>query len=141
LGYHQIALKEEDQIKTTMSFGLKNAGAAYQQAIQLCLADQLHRNVEAYMDDVVIKTRVHDEFILDLVETFNNLCKVQWKLNPTKCVFGVPQGKLLSFIVSHRGIEANLEKITAITDMHAPRMIKDVQKLTGCMAALNRFIS
>jgi hypothetical protein len=63
------------------------------------------------------------------------------KLNPTKCVFGVRSGKLLGFIVSNRGIEANPEKITAITDMGAPAIIKDVQKLTGCMAALNRFIS
>jgi hypothetical protein len=86
-GYRQITLKEEDQIKTafitpfgayaytTMSIGWKNAGATYQRAIQLCFTDQLHRNVEAYMDDVVIKTRSHDEFILDLEETFNNLCK------------------------------------------------------------------
>jgi hypothetical protein len=93
------------------------------------------------VDDVVIKTRVHDEFIPDLEETFNGLCKFWWKLNPTKCIFGVPQGKLLGFIVSHRGIEANPEKITAITDMDAPQTIKDAQKLTGCMAALNRFIS
>jgi hypothetical protein len=87
LGYQQIALKEEDQIKTTfitpfgayayttISFGLKNAGATYQRAIQVCLADQLHRNVEAYVDDVVIKTRSHDEFSPDLEETFNNLHK------------------------------------------------------------------
>ena len=86
-GYHQIALKEEDQIKTafitpfetyaytTMSFGLKNAGATYQRAIQLCLTDQLHRNAEAYMDDMVIKSRSHDEFILDLEESFNSLRK------------------------------------------------------------------
>jgi hypothetical protein len=84
-GYHQIALKEKDQIKmvfitpfgayayTTMSFGLKNAGATYQRAIQMCLTDKLHRNVEAYVDDVVIKTKSHDEFIADLEETFNNL--------------------------------------------------------------------
>jgi hypothetical protein len=84
-GYHQIALKEEDKIKTTfitpfgayayttISFGLKNAGATYQQAIQPCLSDQLHRNVEAYVDDVLIKTRSHDEFITDLVGTFNSL--------------------------------------------------------------------
>jgi hypothetical protein len=58
-----------------------------------------------------------------------------------KCVFGVPQEKLLGFIVNHRGIEANLEKINAITTMDAPRTIKDVQKLTGCMAALNQFLS
>jgi hypothetical protein len=90
---------------------------------------------------VVIKTRAHDEFISNLEETFNSLRKFWWKLNPTKCIFGVPQGKLLGFISSHRGIEANPEKTTAITDMDAPRMIKDVQKLTGCMAALNRFIS
>jgi hypothetical protein len=65
----------------------------------------------------------------------------RWKLNPNKCVFGVPSGKLLGFIISHRGIEANPEKISAITNMKAPTRIKDVQKLTGCMAALNRFIS
>jgi hypothetical protein len=152
-GYHQIALKEEDQIKTafitpfgtyaykTMSFGLKNAGATYQRAIQMCFARQLHRNVEAYVDDVVVKTRSPDGLISDLEETFNSLRQFQWKLNPTKCIFGVPSGKLLGFIVSNRGIEASPEKITAITDMRAPATIKDVQKLTGCMAALNRFIS
>jgi hypothetical protein len=103
--------------------------------------DQLHRNVEAYVDDMVIKSRSHDEFISDLEETFNGLRWFRWKLNPTKCVFGVPQGKLLRFIVSHCGIEANQGKINAIIAMDAPRMIKDVQKLTGCMAGLNRFIS
>jgi hypothetical protein len=153
LGYHQIALKEEDQIKTvfispfgtyaykTTSFGLKNTGATYQCAIQMCFADQLHRNVEAYVDDVVIKTRNPDDLIADLEEAFSSLRRFQWKLNPTKCVFGVPSGKLLGFIVSNRGIEANSVKITAITDMEAPATIKDVQKLTGCMAALNMFIS
>jgi DNA-binding PadR family transcriptional regulator len=91
------------------------------------------------MDDVVIKTRNHDEFIADLEETFNSLCKFWWKLNPGK-LLGL-LGKLFGFIVSHRGIEPNPEKITAITDMGALKSIKAVQKLTGCMAALNRFIS
>jgi hypothetical protein len=90
---------------------------------------------------VVIKTRSHDEFMSDLEKTFNSLRRFRWKLNPTKCVFGVPQGKLLEFIVSHRGIEANSEKINAIRARDAPRMNKDIQKLTGCMAALNRLIS
>jgi hypothetical protein len=124
-----------------MSFRLKNAGATYQRAIQMCFADQLHRNVEAYMDDVVIKTRDSNDLITDLEETFSSLRRFWWKLNPTKYVFGVPSGKLHGFIVSNRGIEANPIKISAITDMGAPATIKDVQKLTGCMAALSRFIS
>jgi hypothetical protein len=72
---------------------------------------------------------------------FKTGCDNRWKLNPNKCVFGVPSGKLLGFIISHRGIEGNPEKISAITTMKAPTYIKDVQKLTGCMVALNKFIS
>jgi dsDNA-binding SOS-regulon protein len=93
------------------------------------------------VDDVVVKTRNSDMLITDLEETFASLREYRWKLNPNKCVFGVQSGKLLGFIISHRGIEANPEKISAITSMKAPTCIKDVQKLTGCMAALNRFIS
>jgi hypothetical protein len=148
-GYHQIAIKEEDQEKTTfitpfgaycyttMSFRLKNAGATYQRAIQACFKRQLNKNVEAYVDDVVVKTRNSDTLIADLEETFASFREYRWKLNPNKCVFAVPSGKLLGFIISHHGIEANPEKISAITSMKAPTCIKDVQKLTGCMAALN----
>jgi hypothetical protein len=107
----------------------------------MCFADQLHRNIEAYLDDVVIKTRNPDGLISDLEETFSSLRRFRWKLNPTKCVFGVPSGKLLGFIVSNQGIEAYPVKISAITDMGAPATFTDVQKLTGCMAALNKFIS
>jgi hypothetical protein len=151
--YHQIAIKEEDQEKTafitpfgaycytTMSFGLKNTGATYERAIQACFKKQLNKNVEAYVDDVVIKTRNSSTLIDDLEETFASLREYRWKLNPNKCVFGVPSGKLLGFIISQRGIEANPEKISAVTSMKAPTCIKDVQKLTGCMAALNRFIT
>jgi hypothetical protein len=152
-GYHQIAINEEDQEKTvfitsfgaycytTMLFELKNVSATYQRAIQACFKRQLNKNVEAYVDDVVVKTRISDTLIADLEETFASLREYRWKLNPNKCVFGVPSGKLLSFIISHHGIEANPEKISTITKMKAPTCIKDVQKLTGCMAALNRFIS
>jgi hypothetical protein len=79
--------------------------------------------------------------ITDLEETFASLREYRWKLNPNKCVFGILSGKLLGFIISHRGIEANPEKITAITNMRAPNCIKNVQKLTECMVAFNRFIS
>jgi hypothetical protein len=152
-GYHQIAIKEEDQEKTafitpfgayyytTMTFGLKKTGATYQRAIQACFKRQLNKNIEADVDDVVVKTRNSDTLIVDLEETFASLREYRWKLNPNKCVFGVPSGKLLGFIISHRGIEANPEKISAINKMKSPTCIKDVQKLTGCMAALNRFIS
>jgi hypothetical protein len=111
-GYHQIAIKEEDQEKTmfiapfaaycytTMSFGLKNAGATYQRAIQACFKRQLDKNVEAYVDDVVVKTRNSSTLIDDLEETFASLRKYRWKLNLNKCVFSVPSGKLLGFIIS-----------------------------------------
>jgi hypothetical protein len=124
-----------------MSFGLKNTDATYQRAIQACFKRQLNKNVEAYVDDVVVKTRNSNTLIADLEETLASLREYHWKLNPNKCVFGVPSGQLLSFIISHRGIEANPEKISTITSMKAPTCIKDVQKLTGCMEALNRFIS
>jgi hypothetical protein len=93
------------------------------------------------VDDVVVKTRNSNTLITNLEETFASLLEYRWKLNPNKCVFGVPSGKLRCFIISNRGIEANPEKISTITSMKAPTCIKDVQKLTGCMAALNRFIS
>jgi hypothetical protein len=76
--------------------------------------------VEAYVDDVVIKTENSENFIEDLQQVFNSLRCYRWKLNPEKCVFRVPTGKLLGFIVSHQGIEANLEKIEAIMRMEPP---------------------
>jgi hypothetical protein len=125
----------------TMSFGLKNAGATNQRAIQAYFKKQLNKNVEAYVDDVVVKTRNFDMLITDLEETFASLREYQGKLNPNKCVFCVPSEKLLGFIISHRSIVANPKKISAITNMKAPTCIKDVQKLIRCMAALKRLIS
>jgi hypothetical protein len=110
---------------------LKNAGATYQQAIQACFKRQLNKNVEAYVDDVVVKTRNSDTLIADLEESFASLREYRWKLNPNKCIFGVPSGKLLGFIISHCGIEANPKKISAIANMKALMCIKYVQKLSG----------
>jgi hypothetical protein len=89
----------------------------------------------------VIEIENSENFVEDLQLVFNSLRRYRWKLNPEKCVFGVPTGKLLGFIVSHQGIEANPEKIEAIMRMEAPRSQKKVQRLTGCMAAVSRFIS
>ncbi|KAK1648170.1 hypothetical protein QYE76_065975 [Lolium multiflorum] len=131
-GYNQIRLKEEDEVKTafitpygvfcyrTMPFGLKNAGATYQRMMQKCLATQIGKNVQVYIDDVVITTKKGSTLIEDLKETFDNLDKFCLKLNPTKCSFGVPAGELLGFLVSARGIEANPEKIQAILTMRKP---------------------
>jgi hypothetical protein len=124
-----------------MSFGLKNAGAMYQRTMQKCLADQIGRNIHAYVDDIIVISKKQDDLIADLQETFNNLRKYNMMLNPTKCVFEVPVGPLQGFIVSHRGIEVNPEKIKAILDISRPNDLKDVQRLIGCMAVVSRFIS
>nr|ABF95742.1 retrotransposon protein, putative, unclassified [Oryza sativa Japonica Group] len=104
-------------------------------------AGQIGRNVEAYVDDLVVKTRNQETLLSDLAETFESLRSARIKLNPDKCVFGIPAGKLLGFLVSARSIEANPEKIRAIERMRPPSKLRDVQCVTGCMAALSRFIS
>ena len=140
-GYHQIKIAVEDEEKIAFinpcgtycyictPFGLKNAGSTFQRAIQAGLGPQLHRNVEAYMDGIFVKTKESDSLIDDLQETFHNLNKMRLKLNPEKCIFGVPSGKLLGFLVSHRGIKVNPDKILMIEQMQAPKRIKDVQWL------------
>src|SRR3954463_11580499 len=97
--------------------------------------------MEAYMDDIVVKTKNRATLIPDLQETFANLRQINLKLNPEKCVFGVPSDKLLGFFVSQRGIEANSDKIKVIEQIEAPKRVKDVRRLTGCIAAMSRFIS
>ena len=97
--------------------------------------------MQVYVDDIVIKTKEKATLIDDLRETFANLRRFRMKLNPDKCTFGVPAGKLLGFLVSSRGIEANPTKIRAIDNMRLPGCLKDVQKFTGCLASLSRFVS
>ena len=86
---------------TSMPFSLKNAGATFQRAMRACLGSQMGRNVGAYIDDIVVKTRNGKDLVNDLRETLGNLWKIQLKLNPAKCTFGVPSGKLLGYLVSH----------------------------------------
>jgi hypothetical protein len=105
------------------------------------LGAQMGRNVESYIDNIIVKTREVCTFIEDLEETFANLRKVNIKLNPPKCAFGGPSGKLLGFLMSHHGIEVNPDKVKAIEEMHPPYNLKEMQRLVGCMAALGRFIA
>uniref|UniRef100_A0A2N9F359 Uncharacterized protein n=1 Tax=Fagus sylvatica TaxID=28930 RepID=A0A2N9F359_FAGSY len=135
-----------DKIKAILEmqppkFGLKNAGATYQRLMNRMFHDQIGRNVEVYVDDMLVKSKEEDGHLDDLRETFQTLRKYQMKLNPSKCAFGVYSGKFLGFMVSQRGIEANPDKIKAILEMQPPKNTKEVQRLTGRIAALNRFMS
>jgi hypothetical protein len=105
------------------------------------LKSQIGRNVEAYIDDIVVKLEKHEDLLDDLKETFDNLRKSKMMFNPKKCVFGVSSGKLLGYMVSSRGIDVNPKKMEAIENLQPPQTKKEIQKLAGMMAALSRFIS
>ena len=125
-GYHQILKDEKDAEKTSfttpwgtycyrvMPFGLKNAGATYMRAMTTIFHDMMHKEVEVYVDDVIIKSRMQIDHVRDLRNFFERLRKYNLKLNPAKCAFGVPSGKLLGFIVSRRGIELDPSNIKSI---------------------------
>ena len=144
---------EEDQEKTAfvtsqglyyyrvMPFRLKNAGATYQRLVNQMFGKHIGRNMEVYVNDMLVKSKEEEDHLDDIKEMFNTLRQYSMKLNPSKCVFGVSLGKFLRFMVSQRGIEANLEKVKAILEMSLPKTVKEVQSLIGKVAALNRFIS
>jgi hypothetical protein len=152
-GYHQVKMKESDQLATsfitpfgmycyiTMPFGHRNTGATYQRCMQHVFGEHIGPTVEAYVDNIIVKTKKNSNLINDLDVAFKCLRAKNIKLNPEKCVFSVPRGMLLGFIISERGIKANPEKIAAITKMGPIRDLKGVQRVTGCLADLSRFIS
>ena len=137
-GYNQIRMAEEDQEKTSfitsqglycykvMPFGLKNIGATYQRLVNKMFSKQIGKNMEVYVDDMLVKSREELAHLDDLKETFTTLKQYQMKLNPAKCIFGVASGKFLGFMVSQRGIEANPEKVQAIINMASPKTVKEV---------------
>lgn len=150
---NQIRMDEADQEKTSfvtsqglfcykvMPLGLKNVGATYQRLVNHMFHPQIGRNVEVYIDCMLVKILDEGRHLDDLQETFDTLRQYNMKLNPSKCAFGVLLGKFLGFMVSHRGIEANPNKIQAILNMEPPQNIKEVQSLTERVAALNRLVS
>ncbi|XP_075521560.1 uncharacterized protein LOC142554767 [Primulina tabacum] len=131
----------EIQFPTWLSNVVLNAGATYQRLMDKVFEKQLGRNVEVYVDNILSKSREGASFISDLEETFATLMHYGIKLNPAKCIFGVKSGKFLGFIVTDRGIEVNQEKVESVLSMSSPRSVKEVQKLTGRIASLSRFIS
>jgi hypothetical protein len=152
-GYHQISLAVDDEEKiafitpfrifcyTKMAFRLKNGGATYQKFVHTVLEGRIGWNIEAYIDNIVVKSEKRGDLLDDLKETFDNLRKFKMMLNPKKCVFGISSGKLLGYMVSSWEIGANPKKVEAIKKLQPPRTRKEIQKLVGMMAALSRFIS
>ena len=152
-GYHQIPLALDDQEKTAfvtpirnyhykvMPFGLKNAGSTYQRMMTRMFESLLGKNIEIYIDDMVVKSKMVSEHLEDLQVIFEILRSYKLRLNASKCSFGVGSDKFLGYMVTHKGIEINLDQIKAINNLQTPRNPKEVQKLTGMATALNRFIS
>jgi hypothetical protein len=124
-----------------MPYGLKNALPTFMRAMSKTFGDLIRDKAEVYVDDIVVKTKRGLTQVEDLTLVFDKLRATHTKLNPDKCVFGVSAGKLLGFLVSYWGIEANQENIKAIEAMRPSSRIKDVQKLTGSLVTLSRFIS
>ena len=94
-----------------MPFGLKNAGATYQQAMVTLFHDMIHKEIDVYVDDMIMKSQTEEEHLVHLQKLFDRLRKFRLRLNPNKCTFGVRSGKLLGFIVSQRGIEVDPDKV------------------------------
>ena len=152
-GYNQISIDPDDQEKTSfvtgqgtycyrvMPFGLKNARATYQRLVNRMFRKQIGASMEVYIDDMFVKSTTAKLHITHLSEAFQILREYNMKLNPAKCAFGVSVGKFFGFIVNNRGIEASPDKIKAVLDMPPPSNIKEVQHLTGRIAALSRFVS
>jgi hypothetical protein len=152
-GFHQIPTSREDEENTafitvdglfcyiSMPYGLKNALPTFVHAMHKTFGDLIRDLVEVYVDDIVVKVISSASLLDNLALVFDRLRLIRTKLNPDKCIFGVIAGKLLGFLVSCQGIQADLEKIRTIEAMRPPARIKDVQKLTRCLAVLSRFIS
>ncbi|XP_062020894.1 uncharacterized protein LOC133737331 [Rosa rugosa] len=148
-GYHQIPVAEEDRHKTAfrcpgfagvfeyvvMPFGLKNAGATYQRAMNLIFHDILGKILEVYIDDVVVKSKEKGNHIIDLRRVFERMRQHKLKMNPAKCVLGVQAGDFLGFIVHQRGIEVPEDKASAVINASPPQTKKELQCLLGSLLA------
>jgi hypothetical protein len=144
-GYNQIFMAKEDMHKTTfrcpgfvglfewvvMTFGLKNAGATYQRAINLFFHDLIGIVIEVYIDDIVVESAGLESHLANLHLAFESMCCFWLKINPLKCAFGVSVGKFLGFIIHKNGIEIDPKKIETIQKVQAPSCKRDVQKFIG----------
>ncbi|GJY81887.1 reverse transcriptase domain-containing protein [Tanacetum coccineum] len=126
---------------TKMPFGLRNAGATYQRLVDKAFHKQIGKNLEVYVDVLVIKSRTEDEIVRDIEETFKTLREINMKLNPKKCTFGVEERMFLGYKVNTKGLKVCPDKVDAVLSLPSPKCLKDVQKLNGKLASLNRFLA
>lgn len=124
-----------------MPFGLKNAGTTYQRAMTTIFHDFMHTLMEDYVDDLLCKSVTRDSHLAILGPIFDQMETYKRRLNPKKCVFGVTAGKLLGYIVSHRGIEVDPAKVKAIMDMPPPSNLWQLRSLQGKLQSIHRFIA
>ncbi|GJS43648.1 reverse transcriptase domain-containing protein [Tanacetum coccineum] len=151
--YHQIHIAESDEEKTAfhtshrvycytkMPFGLKNAGATYQRLVDKAFDNQVGRNIEVYVDDLVIKSHTETEMLRDMDETFRTLRKINMKLNPKRCTFEAVEGMFLGYKISPEGIKPCPNQTEVVLRLSSPRIIKEIQSLNGKLASLNIFLS
>jgi hypothetical protein len=124
-----------------MPFGLKNAGSTYQRAATTLLHDMIHKEVEVYVDDMIVKAKEREEHLQALRKFFERIRKYRLRLNPEKCTFGVTAGKMLGFMITTRGIEVDPSKIKAILEMEPPQTEKEVRSFLGKIQFISRFIA
>nr|GEY95708.1 reverse transcriptase domain-containing protein [Tanacetum cinerariifolium] len=152
-GYHQIQLAKSYEEKMTfhtgqgvycytkMLFGLKNADATYQRLVDKAFDSQIGRNIEVYIDELVVNSHTEVEMLRDIGETFCTLRKIKMKLNLKKCMFGAVEGMFLGYMVTLEGIKPCPDKTEAVLQLPSLRTIKEVQSLNGKLASLNKFLS
>ena len=151
-GYNQIRMAPKDVEKTAfrtpignfyyimMLFGLKNAGITYQRTMVAVFHNMMHRELEDYVDDIVVKSKKGEEHVQVLRKVFERCRTYKLRMNPLKCMFGVSSGKFLGFLVHSRGIDMDLAKATAIATMKPPTTVKELKSFLGKVSYIQRFI-
>ena len=151
-GYNQIRMSTKDTEKTAfrtpignfyytvIPFGLKNARATYQRTMTAMFHDMMHKEIEDYVDDIVVKSKKREDHLKTLRKVFDKCQLYKLKMNPLKCAFGVSVGKFLGFLVHNRGIDVDPAKASAIATMKAPTFHKELKSFLGKLSYIRRFI-
>ena len=150
--YNQICMVAKDAEKmafrtpignfyyTIMPFGLKNAGATYQRTMTVIFHDMMHKEMEDYVDDIVVKSKIRTGHFQVLEQVFERCRKHKLRMNPMKCAFKVSAGKFLGFLEHHRGINVDPVKATAIATMKIPTTVKELKNFLGRVSYIRRFV-